>query len=156
MLLFIVVIFHVCWGPRLVMNVMIATGLTNFDQFTYNARVAFYLLSFIHSALNPFVYGFMSSNFRSETNSVPIAIIPILRRMMLNSCHQHSSHCHAHNGSIQDMAGTSSCVNMSHFNFNAINYSDNRPDVYLPAAVRPSASDDRPKSRPLPASSHSL
>ncbi|XP_075589674.1 uncharacterized protein LOC124496288 isoform X2 [Dermatophagoides farinae] len=64
MLLFIVILFHVCWGPRLIFNVIKSTGIGQFDKFAYSARVYFYLLSFIHSALNPFVYGFMSSNFR--------------------------------------------------------------------------------------------
>lgn len=64
MLIFVVVIFLVCWGPRLVMNVIIKFGLHSYTQFTYTARVACYLLSFIHSAANPFVYGLMSSNFR--------------------------------------------------------------------------------------------
>lgn len=64
MLLFIVILFNICWGPRLVFNVIKSTGLGNFTNTAYSARVYFYLLSFIHSALNPFVYGFMSSNFR--------------------------------------------------------------------------------------------
>lgn len=100
MLLFIVSIFHVCWGPRLIMNVVIAMGLTHYDQYTYSARVACYLLSFIHSALNPFVYGFMSSNFR---------------RMMLQSCNNNTTQGQP-NGSLIELAATSSCINMSQFN----------------------------------------
>ena len=74
MLLLIVVLFLLCWGPRLVMMVMIKIGLSqgDFTHSVYTARISFYLLSFIHSALNPFVYGFMSSNFR---------------KMVFNSCH---------------------------------------------------------------------
>lgn len=61
--------------------------------------------------------------------------------MMLNSCHQHSPNCQHNQGSIQDIAGTSSCVNMSHFNFNAINYStanrrtNDSSDVYMPSVI---------------------
>lgn len=58
------ILFAVCWGPRLIFNVFKSAGITYFNTTAYNARVYFYLLSFIHSALNPFVYGFMSSNFR--------------------------------------------------------------------------------------------
>ncbi|XP_075677326.1 uncharacterized protein LOC113799853 isoform X2 [Dermatophagoides pteronyssinus] len=43
MLVLIIILFLLCWGPRLIMNVLVKSGLT----------------------LNPFVYGFMSSNFRS-------------------------------------------------------------------------------------------
>ncbi|RWS04187.1 Galanin receptor type 2-like protein [Dinothrombium tinctorium] len=64
MLIFVVLIFLLCWGPRLIMNVIIKMGLNSYTHFTYTARIACYLLSFIHSALNPFIYGFMSSNFR--------------------------------------------------------------------------------------------
>ncbi|XP_023222118.1 allatostatin-A receptor-like [Centruroides sculpturatus] len=64
MLIFVIVLFMICWGPRLMMNVIIKKGLTNFNHSAYSARIACNLLSFVHSALNPFVYGFMSSNFR--------------------------------------------------------------------------------------------
>ncbi|XP_023217611.1 allatostatin-A receptor-like [Centruroides sculpturatus] len=64
MLLIVVILFLVCWGPRLVMNVAIKQGLDNFTHSAYAARIVFYLLPFIQSSLNPFVYGFMSSNFR--------------------------------------------------------------------------------------------
>lgn len=64
MLLLIVILFLICWGPRLIMNVAIKLGLESFSNLMYSARVGVYLLSFIHSALNPFVYGLMSSNFR--------------------------------------------------------------------------------------------
>ena len=67
MLLLIVILFLLCWGPRLIMNVLIKLRyLENFSQIMYSARITCYLLSFIHSALNPFVYGLMSSNFRDK------------------------------------------------------------------------------------------
>jgi len=64
MLLLVIILFLLCWGPRLVMNLLIKLGIKSYTQITYTTRVACYLLSFIHSALNPFVYGFMSTNFR--------------------------------------------------------------------------------------------
>ncbi len=83
MLLFIVILFHVCWGPRLIFNVsdflghffkkifntfflqvIKSAGIASFNNLAYNARVYFYLLSFAHSALNPFVYSMCSANFR--------------------------------------------------------------------------------------------
>ncbi|KAH7645578.1 g protein-coupled receptor-like protein 3 [Dermatophagoides farinae] len=65
MLVLIIILFLLCWGPRLIMNVLVKSGLSTFSSWIYNTRVMCNLLSFIHSALNPFVYGFMSSNFRS-------------------------------------------------------------------------------------------
>ena len=65
MLILIVVLFLICWGPRLIMNVLVKSGLSIYSNWTYNTRIGCNLLSFVHSALNPFVYGFMSSRFRS-------------------------------------------------------------------------------------------
>ncbi|KAF7489732.1 Proteinase-activated receptor 1 [Sarcoptes scabiei] len=64
MLMLIITLFLLCWGPRLIMNVLVKSGLSTYSSWIYNLRVMCNLLSFIHSALNPFVYGFMSSNFR--------------------------------------------------------------------------------------------
>ncbi|RWS16046.1 hypothetical protein B4U79_04261 [Dinothrombium tinctorium] len=71
MLLFVIIVFLLCWGPRLIMNVVIKFGISTFNNYIYTMRVTCNLLSFVHSALNPFVYGFMSSSFR---------------QMMINSC----------------------------------------------------------------------
>lgn len=65
------------------MNVIIKMGIESYDNLTYTARIGCYLLSFIHSALNPFVYGLMSSNFRE---------------MILKSCMKgHSGNQHSQN-----------------------------------------------------------
>ena len=65
MLVLVITLFLLCWGPRLIFNVIVKMGLQGFSQITYNVRFASYLLSSIHSALNPFVYGLMSSTFRN-------------------------------------------------------------------------------------------
>lgn len=64
MLIFVVLIFFLCWGPRLVLNILQKLTLDKYDYTSYSLRIIFYLLSLTHSALNPFIYGFMSSNFR--------------------------------------------------------------------------------------------
>lgn len=64
MLLATVVLFYCFWLPRLVFNVLNTAGVIDPTRFAYGFRVYFYLMSFIHSAINPFVYGFMSSSFR--------------------------------------------------------------------------------------------
>lgn len=63
MLILVIVLFLVCWGPRLIFTV-VKKSLPG-ETWVYNIRVASYLLSFIHSAINPFVYGLMSSTFRN-------------------------------------------------------------------------------------------
>lgn len=65
MLLLVIALFLICWGPRLIFNVVVKLELQSYTSTTYTIRVASYLLSFIHSALNPFVYGLMSSTFRN-------------------------------------------------------------------------------------------
>lgn len=106
MLIFIVTIFLVCWGPRLIMNVMIKLGLSSFTNEAYTARIACYLLSFIHSALNPFLYGFMWSNFR---------------RMMIHTCPNNNSD------------SRSGCMALSHFNNRRHHRSAS--DCYEPSAT---------------------
>ena len=65
MLLLVIALFLICWGPRLIFNIVVKLELQSHGPTTYTIRVASYLLSFIHSALNPFVYGLMSSTFRN-------------------------------------------------------------------------------------------
>lgn len=65
MLLLVIVLFLVCWGPRLIFNVFVKLGIQGNSTTTYTIRVTSYLLSFVHSALNPFVYGLMSTTFRN-------------------------------------------------------------------------------------------
>lgn len=64
MLILVVVLFLICWGPRLVMEIIIKCCLSVFNNMTYVLRIAFYLSPFVHSCLNPIVYGFMSTKFR--------------------------------------------------------------------------------------------
>lgn len=65
MLLLVIVLFLVCWGPRLIFQVFVKLGIQGHTSTTYTIRVTSYLLSFVHSALNPFVYGLMSTTFRN-------------------------------------------------------------------------------------------
>ncbi|XP_046390923.1 galanin receptor 2a-like [Ischnura elegans] len=65
MLILVVILFLACWGPRFVMDAIIKHGLTSFQPLNYNLRVAFHLLPFLHSCLNPIIYSVMSSSLRS-------------------------------------------------------------------------------------------
>ncbi len=64
MLCIVVLLFLVCWAPRLLLNVFIKWELVTYDVTLYRLRIALYLLPFVHSCLNPIIYSFMSSNFR--------------------------------------------------------------------------------------------
>lgn len=68
MLIIIVLLFAVCWGPILLDNVLVAFGLV--DQLHMGdlmyMRIAFNLMSYANSCVNPIVYGFMSKNFRGS------------------------------------------------------------------------------------------
>ena len=66
MLILIVLLFLVCWGPRLTMEVVIKCCLQQFNHITYALRIVFYLLPFIHSGINPIVYILMSTKFRNQ------------------------------------------------------------------------------------------
>lgn len=57
MLILVVVLFLVCWGPRLLLNALMKWGLSSYDHTVYHLRIAFYLLPFIHSCINPVIYG---------------------------------------------------------------------------------------------------
>lgn len=68
MLIVVVVLFAVCWGPILVNNVLVSFKILN-DFHAYYLkpmRLAFHLMSYANSCVNPIVYGFMSRNFRES------------------------------------------------------------------------------------------
>lgn len=67
MLIVVVVLFLLCWGPRIIMEICINLGLQQFTQVFYNFKIVFILLPFIHCCINPIIYCFMSKNFRRST-----------------------------------------------------------------------------------------
>ncbi|KAK0068688.1 pyroglutamylated RFamide peptide receptor [Biomphalaria pfeifferi] len=68
MLVTVVVLFTLCWGPIVINNILVAFDLI--EQLNYGPlrpmRTAFHLLSYINSCVNPIVYAFMSKNFRQS------------------------------------------------------------------------------------------
>lgn len=66
MLVTIIVLFMICWGPVTTNNLLVAFDVL--DKLHMGAlkpmRQAFYVLSYINSCVNPIVYCFMSKNFR--------------------------------------------------------------------------------------------
>ncbi|XP_070182824.1 cholecystokinin receptor type A-like [Littorina saxatilis] len=68
MLVAVVVLFAVCWGPILFNNVMVAFDVLEQLHLGWlkPMRQVFWLMAYINSTLNPIVYGFMSKNFRES------------------------------------------------------------------------------------------
>ncbi|XP_066946040.1 G-protein coupled receptor 54-like [Macrobrachium rosenbergii] len=65
MLIVVVVLFLICWGPILVLNILQAFDVVPlYDVWAMHAKTALDLLSYVNSSTNPIVYGFMSRNFR--------------------------------------------------------------------------------------------
>ncbi|XP_015922792.1 QRFP-like peptide receptor [Parasteatoda tepidariorum] len=68
MLVAVVILFIICWGPILITNVL--TSFDILDRLNYGylkpMRTAFHLLSYFNSCINPCVYGFLSANFRNS------------------------------------------------------------------------------------------
>ena len=65
MLMVIVLLYAVCWGPVLIVNIFVRFRVLNeyHVSVTYASMVC-HILAFINSTVNPIVYGFMSRNFR--------------------------------------------------------------------------------------------
>lgn len=68
MLVMIVVVFVICWGPMLIDNVLTAWGYLPHLRTGVLKYVAttFHLMAYFNSCVNPIVYGFMSKHFRES------------------------------------------------------------------------------------------
>lgn len=68
MLVIVIILFALCWGPTLIDNVLVSFEMV--DRFHYghlkHIRQAFVLMSYFNSCVNPIVYAFMSKNFRES------------------------------------------------------------------------------------------
>ena len=66
MLVAVVLLFVICWSPYLIDNVLMSFDVLPAARTgrIKHMRIAFHLLSYVNSCINPFVYGFMSRNFR--------------------------------------------------------------------------------------------
>lgn len=67
MLVAIVLIYLICWGPITVNNLLVSFGVIDdlHQGFLRPMRITFFLLSYVNSCTNPIVYAFMSRHFRN-------------------------------------------------------------------------------------------
>ena len=68
MLVTVILLFVICWGPLLIDNVLKAVGhveTLNYDHLK-PMRQAFAVMAYCNSCVNPIVYAFMSRNFRES------------------------------------------------------------------------------------------
>ncbi|XP_014285975.1 QRFP-like peptide receptor isoform X2 [Halyomorpha halys] len=68
MLVAVVVVFVVCWGPMLTDNLLMAFDVLEHERTNSlkHMGTAFHLMAYFNSCVNPIVYGFMSKNFRDS------------------------------------------------------------------------------------------
>ena len=62
-----IILFMVCWGPRLLWDVFIySTDDHTYSNIMYAARVFLFVLPFVHASFNPILYFCMSSTLRAS------------------------------------------------------------------------------------------
>ena len=71
MLVCVVALFLLCWGPRFVLEFLLKLHLESFFTPTvYWIRVGVFLLPFLHAIINPFIYLVMCKNIREAVLSM--------------------------------------------------------------------------------------
>ncbi|XP_021378857.1 cholecystokinin receptor type A-like [Mizuhopecten yessoensis] len=79
MLIAIVVVFCLCWGPKLIYCVLLRLNLPMlYHTEAFTTKIILDCLPYVQSCLNPIIYGFMSRNFR---------------RSMMAACRRHYCLC---------------------------------------------------------------
>ncbi|XP_076292381.1 QRFP-like peptide receptor isoform X2 [Lasioglossum baleicum] len=68
MLVAVVVLFVICWGPILIDNILTASGYLPHKKggIHKHLNTAFQLMAYFNSCINPIIYGFMSKHFRES------------------------------------------------------------------------------------------
>ena len=77
MLVLIIVLFTIAWGPFLIDSVLISFGVVDKLHLGHlrPMRMVFALLAYSNSCINPIVYAFMSKNFRQCFQTTFMSII---------------------------------------------------------------------------------
>lgn len=70
LLLVVVLVFAVCWLPTHCVQLSYDTGTWSFTDTTYVVKLMGHTLQFCNSAINPFIYAFLSETFRESFKDV--------------------------------------------------------------------------------------
>ncbi|XP_053395816.1 endothelin receptor type B-like [Mercenaria mercenaria] len=66
MLVTVVVMFLLCWGPKLILQVLKSLQLEAlYYPEVFQAQIGIYCLTYVQSCVNPIIYGLMCKNFRT-------------------------------------------------------------------------------------------
>ncbi len=89
MLICVVVLFLLCWGPRFIMELLMKMQFSwLYYEHVYVIRIILFLLPMVHAILNPVVYFIMSRNFR---------------RSVVSKCEDCLCQRQLHHGSFEDL-----------------------------------------------------
>ncbi|CAL4101056.1 unnamed protein product [Meganyctiphanes norvegica] len=64
MLIVVLALFLLCWGPYIVVEILINIGMQSFSQWFYVMKTLLALLPYVHCCINPIIYVFMCKKFR--------------------------------------------------------------------------------------------
>ena len=70
MLIVVVILFVLCWGPNMIIEELRGLNIRIFSQEFYAIKNGFTMLQFVHSCINPIIYCFMSKSFRRSMSRV--------------------------------------------------------------------------------------
>ncbi|CAL4096964.1 unnamed protein product [Meganyctiphanes norvegica] len=99
MLIVVVILFLLCWGPHIMIEILINLGLQSFDQYFYFFNSFVGLLPFIHCCINPIIYCLMSKNFRRSMKRL-VKQSCLWRRCFYYCCYKHERSPHIPLGSV--------------------------------------------------------
>lgn len=70
MIVFVVVAFSICWAPIQIILVLKSLKLYRTTTLTVSIQIISHVLAYLNSCLNPFLYAFLSENFRKAFRKV--------------------------------------------------------------------------------------
>ncbi|XP_035691812.1 galanin receptor type 2-like [Branchiostoma floridae] len=103
----VVVLYAIFWGPVLTLNLTMKFDLVSpYTQAVYAMRLAFTQLSLLHSCVNPIAYAFVSRNFRLGLSRALRSVLPRGRQEDSTSggslSGHHPPHPHGYYRQVQD------------------------------------------------------
>ncbi len=90
MLIVVVLLFILCWGPSIITDMLIGLEKQTITQEFYVFKWVSFLLPFVQYCINPLIYCFMLRNIRnSMTRVICVPFRPCARKCCVTSTSQH-------------------------------------------------------------------